>query len=160
MAKFDEYVKICKAVGDARYTALNAGVCASVLDLVADQQTALRGEEADAAFESIFGQVRNMIAGKQSARVLFDAGVSFAGGTNHVVDHHTDTPVYTQAVGKAIHDAATKAEHARILAVLETCRPTTQPYTRRDWALEERGKNELFAKIMKALGQPVKEGGE
>lgn len=52
--------------------------------------------------------------------------------------------------------AGAHEERARIMAALETCRPTEQPYTRRDWALEERGKRDLWAKIMKALGEGAK----
>jgi hypothetical protein len=50
-------------------------------------------------------------------------------------------------------EEATQVERARILALLETCRPTDQPYSRRDWALEERGKQELWKRIMKVLDE-------
>ncbi|HYF37587.1 MAG TPA: hypothetical protein VD994_19955 [Prosthecobacter sp.] len=56
-------------------------------------------------------------------------------------------------------EAATKAERDRILVKLETLRPTDQPYTRIEWRWEEKGARDLFAKIMKALGQEEK-GGE
>lgn len=55
-------------------------------------------------------------------------------------------------------DAGAREERARIMAALETCRPTEQPYTRRDWAIEEKGKRELWDKILKALGQEQKGG--
>jgi hypothetical protein len=45
-----------------------------------------------------------------------------------------------------------REERARFMAKLETCRPTEVAYSRRDWAIEEKGKRELFDKIMKALG--------
>lgn len=53
---------------------------------------------------------------------------------------------------KSIRQSATQAEHARILAILETCRPTEQPYSRIEWRWEEKGAQRLWDKIMKALG--------
>jgi hypothetical protein len=50
-----------------------------------------------------------------------------------------------------IRAEAAAAERARIMAALETCRPTETQYTRRDWAIEEKGKRELWDKIMKAI---------
>lgn len=64
--------------------------------------------------------------------------------------------LHSEADLKAAIEGATIAEHARIMAAIEKCRPTDQPYTRRDWALEERGKRELWDKIMKALGEGAK----
>ena len=48
------------------------------------------------------------------------------------------------------------AERERILAKLETLRPMEQPYTRREWALGQRGEKSMFDKIMRAIA----EGGE
>jgi hypothetical protein len=59
---------------------------------------------------------------------------------------------FTRAEIDDARTAATAAERARIFAALEECRPTSQAYSRRDWAIEERGKRDLWAKIMKALG--------
>jgi hypothetical protein len=60
--------------------------------------------------------------------------------------------------GPSIGDALTAAreqgaqeERAKIMAKLETCRPTEQPYTRVQWRWEEKGKQELWNKLMKAL---------
>lgn len=61
-------------------------------------------------------------------------------------------PRETETALTAAREQGAREEKARILALLERCRPTEQPYSRRDWALEERGKRELFDKIMKALG--------
>ncbi len=56
-------------------------------------------------------------------------------------------------------EAATKAERERIFAVLEMCRPTATVYSRRDWAIEEKGAQAMFDKLCKALGMEQK-GGE
>jgi hypothetical protein len=65
---------------------------------------------------------------------------------------------FTRAEIDDARTAATAAERARIFAALEECRPTTTQYSRRDWALEERGANRLWEKIAAKLGMPVKEG--
>lgn len=62
-----------------------------------------------------------------------------------------------EALDKARAEGAA-AERERIMAALQMCKPTETVYSRRDWAIEERGKRDLWAKIMKALGEPVKEG--
>ena len=61
---------------------------------------------------------------------------------------------FTRAEIDDARAAATKAEHARILAKLEECRPTSTVYSRRDWALEERGAQRLWDKIAAKLGMP------
>lgn len=61
------------------------------------------------------------------------------------------------AIEKARSEGAA-LEREQIMLALRMCKPTETAYSRRDWALEERGKRYLWAKIMKALGEPVKEG--
>jgi hypothetical protein len=61
---------------------------------------------------------------------------------------------FTRAEIDDARTAATAAERARIFAALEECRPTTTQYSRRDWALEERGANRLWEKIAAKLGMP------
>ena len=62
---------------------------------------------------------------------------------------------FTRAEIDDARTAATKAEHARILAKLEECRPTEQPYSRIQWRWEEKGRREQFDKMMKAVDQPT-----
>ena len=46
---------------------------------------------------------------------------------------------------------ATAQERNRILALLEKIKPGEQPYTRRDWALEQRGEMRMWERMVKAI---------
>jgi hypothetical protein len=55
----------------------------------------------------------------------------------------------------AAREQGAREERAKIMAKLETCRPTETQYTRREWRWEEKGAQAMFDKIMKALGEDV-----
>lgn len=55
-------------------------------------------------------------------------------------------------------EEAAASERARLIAKVEALRPLDQPYTRRDWALEQRGESRMFDRILAALQGPDKKG--
>lgn len=70
------------------------------------------------------------------------------------------TSVLNAAVEAATKDA-TQAERARIRAELQKLEPIAEPYSRRDWALEQKGAREMFAKVMRLFDAPTEQkGGE
>lgn len=64
------------------------------------------------------------------------------------------TPGPSQSCEFHVEDPA-KTERDRILAKLEALRPMEQPYTRRDWALEQKGERSMFEKILAAIKEGV-----
>lgn len=56
----------------------------------------------------------------------------------------------------AAREEGAASERARILAAVESVAPIEQPYSRRDWALEQRGARDHHAKVLKAIQEPAK----
>jgi hypothetical protein len=55
----------------------------------------------------------------------------------------------------AAREEGARVERERIMGKLEALKPMEQPYTRRDWALEQRGEQRLYERIIKAICGPV-----
>jgi hypothetical protein len=68
---------------------------------------------------------------------------------------HDPSPINTAAIEKSAREAGAQAERERIMGKLEALKPMEQPYTRRDWALEQRGEQRLYERIIKAICGPV-----
>jgi hypothetical protein len=137
MDKFDEYVQICKATADARYAGLQSQF----------------GPRSNSPATDALDAYRDCVVSGTGIYALNPADLASYGAITAIRDDR-----FTRAEIDDARTAATAAERARIFAALEECRPTTQAYSRREWAYEEKGRRELFSKIAAKLGMPVKEG--
>ncbi len=102
-------------------------------------------------YQSLTDGVKRMRCDEPTLRRLQD----FAKG-----DDSTATGTWDSSVDRAIdrmfgtEEAAVdpaQAERDRILSKLEALKPMEQPYTRRDWAIEQKGEKAMWERMVKAI---------
>lgn len=75
----------------------------------------------------------------------------FSGDYQSAVAAYEEVAAAGEIVAKE-RNAGSTAERARILALLQELKPMEQPYTRRDWTLEQKGEKAMWERVVKAMG--------